>query len=194
MENVNQSLKNMVQSGYTNRSSVYEYTQVHDQIGDRKTAFCKPYRSKKCHPIFRRHSLINKLKKGNVADKPGVEAAAALKSLPSNVSLLSSRSSTTRTHSSTGNTKEFGQICFSCNEIRTCNSNAYNKGELGVCEFKSVGDRFMDAAKATDETNYLYIVKQGLIIHISGDSKEIFCSNEIPSIFIHSTYLQKTWR
>ena len=133
--------------------------QVHELIGDRKKAFCKPYHSKKCHPIFGRHSLINKMKKGNVVDKPGVEAAAASKSLPSNASLLSSRSSTTRTHSSTGNTKEFRQICFSCNEIRTCNSNGYNKGELGACEFKSSGDRFMDAVKAIDKTNDLYIVK-----------------------------------
>ena len=50
----------------------------------------------------------------------------------------------------------------------------------------------MDAAKADDETNYLYIVKLGLIIHISDDSKDIFYRNETLSISIQSTYLQKT--
>ena len=182
----------MAQYGYTNRSSVYEYTQVHELIGDRKTTFCKPYRSKKFHATFGSHSFINKLKNGNAADKPDVEAIAASKSLPSNASLLSSRYSTTRTHSSTGNIKEFGQVCFSCNEIRPCNSNAYNEGELGVCEFKSPGDRLRDAAKGIDRANDLYIVKQGFIIHISGDSKDTFCSNQKISIFIQSTYLQKT--
>ena len=107
MENVNESWKNMAQYGYNNLSSVYEYTQVHELISDQKTAFCKPYRSKKYHSTFARHSFINKLKKGNVVIKSGVEAAAASKSLPSNASLLSSISSTTETHSRTGNTKEF---------------------------------------------------------------------------------------
>ena len=37
----------------------YECTQVHEQIGDRKTTFGKRHRSGNCHPVFGRHSLIN---------------------------------------------------------------------------------------------------------------------------------------
>ena len=33
----------------------------------------------------------------------------------------------------------------------------------------------MDAAKAIGKTTDLYVAEQGLIIHISGDSKYIFC-------------------
>ena len=33
----------------------------------------------------------------------------------------------------------------------------------------------MDAAKAIGKTSDLYVAKQGLIIHISGDSEDIFC-------------------
>ena len=53
------------------------------------------------------------------------------------------------------NTKQFEQICFVYNEIRLCDSNVHNKGKWVVCEFKSAGDD-------------LYVVKQYLIIHISG--------------------------
>ena len=90
----------------------HKYTQVHELIGDRKAALCKQYHSGNCCPAFGRHSLINKLKKDNEADKHGMEAAAASTSLPLDASLVSLRSSTTRTHSSTGNTKQFEQICF----------------------------------------------------------------------------------
>ena len=82
-----------------------EYRQVHELMCDRKTTFCKQNRSRSCRLAFGRHSLINKLKKDNEADKPGAEAGAALTSLPSDASLVSPRSSTTRTHSRTGNTK-----------------------------------------------------------------------------------------
>ena len=40
----------------------YEYTQVHELIGDRKTTFCEQHRSGNCRPAFGRHSLISKLK------------------------------------------------------------------------------------------------------------------------------------
>ena len=83
----------------------YKYTLVHELIGDRDAAFCKQYRNWNCWLAFGRHSLINKLKKDNEADKPGAEAGAALTSLPSDASLVNPRSSTTRTHSRTGNTK-----------------------------------------------------------------------------------------
>ena len=145
----------------------YDYTQVHELIGDRKKAFCKQYRRGICRSAFGRHSLINKLKTDNEVDKLGAEAATASKSLPSDSSLLSPRSSTTRTRSSTGNTKQFEQICSVCNEICPCDSNAYNESGWGVSEFKSAGDRLMDAANAIDETNDLYVAKQRLIIHIS---------------------------
>ena len=88
---------------------------------------------------FGKHSLIIKLKKDNEADKPGTELAAASISPPSDESLLNPRSSTTRTCSSTGNTKLFEQICFVFNEIRLCDSNGYKKGGWGVCEFNSPG-------------------------------------------------------
>ena len=52
----------------------------------------------------------------------------------SDASLLSPRSSTTRTHSSIGNIKQFEQICFVCSEISPRDFNAYNESELGVCE------------------------------------------------------------
>ena len=55
----------------------YEYMQVYELIGVRKAALCKQCRSRKYRPAFGRHSLINKLKKDNEADKPGTEAAVA---------------------------------------------------------------------------------------------------------------------
>ena len=141
----------------------YEYMQVYELIGVRKAALCKQCRSRKYRPAFGRHSLINKLKKDNEADKPGTEAAVVSTSFPLDVPFLSGRSSATRNHSSTGNTKQFWinwykfrteQICFICNKIRPCDCSAYNDNELGVCEFKSAGDRLMDAANAIAETKY----------------------------------------
>ena len=122
----------------------YEYMQVHELIGDSKTNFCKQHQSRNCSPVLGRHSLVNKLKKDNKAEKPGAEAAAASTSLPSDACLLSPRTTTTRTHSSTRNTKQFKQICFACNEINPCHSSAYNEGEFGICEYKSAGDRLID--------------------------------------------------
>ena len=92
-----------------------KYTQAREFIGDRETAFCKQYRSGNCRPDSWGHSLINKLKKDNVTNKPGTEAAAASTSFPSDYSLLIPRSSTTRTRSSNGNESQFEQICFICN-------------------------------------------------------------------------------
>ena len=137
----------------------HKYTQVHELIGDRKAALCKQYHSGNCCPAFGRHSLINKLKKDNEADKHGMEAAAASTSLPLDASLVSLRSSTTRTHSSTGNTKQFEQICLFCGEICPCNSSPYNKGGCGVCKFKSAGDWLMNAVNAIDKTNDIYVAK-----------------------------------
>ena len=100
-----------------------EYTQVHERI-------CEFGR----HSLIRRHWNLGfgnwwiwkTQKKDNEADTPGAEAAAASKLIPSYSSLLSPRSSTTRTHSSTENTKQFERICFFCNEIRPCDSNSYS--------------------------------------------------------------------
>ena len=114
------------------------------------------------------------MKKDNEAVKPGAEAGAVSTSIPSDASLLSPRSITTRTRSSTENTKQFEQICFVCNEILPCDSNAYNAGGLGVYEFKSAGDQLMSAANAIGETNDLYVPKQRLIMLISGESKDIY--------------------
>ena len=119
----------------------YKYTLVHELIGDREAAFCKQYRNWNCWLAFGRHSLINKLKKGNEADKPSTEAA----------SFLSPKSRTIRTCSSTGNTKQIEQICFVCNEIHPCYSNAYNEGGWVICELKSAGDQLMDAVNAIGE-------------------------------------------
>ena len=55
---------------------------------------------------------------------------------------------TIRSYSSTGNRKQFEQICFVCNEIRPCDPNAYNESGLRICELKSAGDWLMDAASA----------------------------------------------
>ena len=142
-----------------------EYTQVHELIGNRKTTFCKHHRSGNCCPAFGRHS-INQLKKDNEVDKPGAEAAAASTSFPSDAYLLSPRSSTTRTRSSTGNIKQFEQICFACNEICPCDSNAYEEGKLGVCEFKSAGDRLMDTANAIGEINTVDLVTKSVKIRM----------------------------
>ena len=117
---------------------------------------------------FGRHSLINKLKKDNEADKPDAEAAAASTLLPSDASLVNPRSSATITRSDIGNIKLFEEICFVSNEIHLCNSNAYNKGRWGVCEYKSAVDQLMDVANAIGKTNDLYVGKQRLITHISG--------------------------
>ena len=107
----------------------YEYMQVYELIGVRKAALCKQCRSRKYRPAFGRHSLINKLKKDNEADKPGTEAAVASTSFPLDAPFLSGKSSTTRNHSSTGNAKQFEQICFICNKIRPCDCSAYNDDE-----------------------------------------------------------------
>ena len=144
----------------------YEYTQTHELIGDRKTTFYKQHCSGNCCPAFERHSSINKLKKDNEADKLGTEAAAASTLLPSDASLLGPRSSTTTTHSSTGNRKLFEQICFVYNEIRPCNSTAYNEGELRVCEFKSAGDWLMDAANAISKTNTVDLFTENVKIRM----------------------------
>ena len=141
----------------------YEYTQVYELIVDRKPTFSKQHRSKNFRPVFRRHSLISKLKKGNESDKSGAEAAAASMSFPSDAPLVSARSSTTRTHSSTGNKKQFEKICFACNEIHPYDFNVYNEGELRVCEFKSdSGDLLMDAANAIGKTNTVNLLKENV--------------------------------
>ena len=101
---------------------------------------------------------------------------------------MSPRYGTTRTRSSTGNTKQFEQICFVCNEIRPCNSNAYNEGKLEVCEFKSAGDQLMDATNAISKTNDLYVAKQRLIIY----SNLIIYSAEIR--YHRSCYCRFTYR
>ena len=54
-------------------------------------------------------------------------------------SLFSQRYSKTRAHPSTGNIKQF-EICFVCSEIHPGNSDAHQKGGLGVREFKNVRD------------------------------------------------------
>ena len=144
----------------------YEYTQVHELISDIKTTFCKQHGSGHCRLAFGGHPLINKLKKDNEADKSGTEAAAASTSFPSDASVLSARSSTTRTCSTTGNIKQCEQICFVCNEIRPCDSSAYNGCELGVCEFKSVGNQLMDAANAIGDTNTVDLLTENIKIKI----------------------------
>ena len=142
----------------------YEYTQVHEITGDRKATFRKKHRSGSCRLAFGKHSLINKLKKGNEADKPGAEVASASTLLPSDATLLSPRSSTTRTRSSSRNTKQFEQICFVCNEIRPWDSNAYNEGKLGVCKFKSAEYWLMDAVNAIAETNTVDLLTENVKI------------------------------
>ena len=108
--------------------------QVDELIRDRKTTFCKEDRSGNWRASFGRHSVINKLKKNNEANKLGTETAAASTLLPWDAYLFSPRSSTIITHLSNGNTKQFEKICFVSNYIRPYDSTAYNNGELGVCE------------------------------------------------------------
>lgn len=103
--------------------------------------------------------------------------------------MLSQRFSITRTCLSTRNTKQFEQVCFVFNEIRPCDSNAYNKRRLGVCEFKSAADWLIDTANSIGEINDHYVAKQRLIIIISGELKDIFGRNQIPSILLQSIYL-----
>ena len=93
--------------------------------------------------------------------------------------LLSPRSSTTRTPSSSGNTKQFEQTCFACNEIHPCNSNAYSEGELGVCELNSAGDCLMDAANAIGEPNTLNLLTENLKDVIKQKSYEEILNNFI---------------
>ena len=140
----------------------YEDTQFRELIGDRKTAFCKQHRSGHCRPAFGSHSLFNKLKNDNGADKPGTEAAAASTLLPLNTSLLNPRSNKTRTHSSTGNTKKFEQICFPSHEKCPCDSHAYNEDELGVCEFKSEREWLTGAANTSGERNSVNIIAENV--------------------------------
>ena len=51
----------------------------------------------------------------------------------------------------------------------------------------------MNAANVIGETNDLYVGKQRLIIHISGEVKDMFSRNQVPSILLQSIYLRK-WR
>ena len=146
----------------------YEYTQVHHRIGGRKTAFGRRHRSANCRPAFGKLSLIDRLKKDNEVDNPSMEATTST-SILSDPPLLSPKS----TRSSTGNTKQFQRICV-CDVIRPCDSNTYNEGGLGVCEFTSAADRLMDAANAIGETNDLRAAKQRLFILVSGESKDIY--------------------
>ena len=51
----------------------------------------------------------------------------------------------------------------------------------------------MNAANAIGETNDLYVAKQRLIIHISGELKGMLSRNQVPSILLQSIYFRK-WR
>ena len=105
----------------------YKYTQFYKLIGDRKRAFCKQNHSRNCHPAFGRQSVMNKLKKDNDADQHSIEATGASTLLPWDASLMSSISSTSRNHSSTGNTKQFEKNCFAYNKIRLCDFNHFSE-------------------------------------------------------------------
>ena len=74
------------------------------------------------------------------------------------------RLSTARTNSSIGNTKQVKQICFTCNEIRPCDSNACNEGDLEVCGFISAGNRLMNDANAIVETKIVYLFTENVKI------------------------------
>ena len=162
----------------------YMYIQLHELISDRKIAFCKHYHSGNGRPAFGTHSLINQLKKDNEADKASTKAATGSTSLRSDTSLLSSRSSTNRTHSRTGNTKEFEQICSACNEICPCDSHAQEEGALGVCEFKSAGDRLIIVYRSNAYflnellQDWLHVIKHYIIfmtLHTFVDSPSLGC-------------------
>ena len=62
--------------------------------------------------------------------------------------------------------------------MHPCDFNAYNEGGWEVCEFKGAGHWLMDAANVIGETN-LYVVEQRLIIHFSGESKDVLSRSHI---------------
>ena len=65
-----------------------------------------------------------------------------------------------------GTQKQFEQICFACNEICPCDSNGYNEGELGVCEFKSAEDWLLDAANAIGRINTVDLLTENVKIWV----------------------------
>ena len=106
-----------------------------------------------------------------------------------------SASSSVKTRSATGNTKQFQYICFACDTVRPCDSNPYNEGGLGVCEFSTAEQQLLDAANRIDDSSDLFKqkAKQRLLILISGESKDIF-SAEVRyhrSCYRRFTYKQK---
>ena len=76
------------------------------------------------------------------------------------------RSSTSKIHSSTGNTKQFERICLACNKIGPCNFNVFSEGYLGAFELESARDWLMDAANAISETNTVDLLAENRKITI----------------------------
>ena len=160
--------KTLINSGLINSHQYYLYKLFLHEIGGTKKALGKRHRNGDGRPDFGRQSLFDKLKKDKETGKFGAEAAVASTSIPLDGSLFSQQYSRTRTHPSTGNTKQF-EICFDCNEIRPGDSETHKKGGLGVREFKNVGD-WLIAVNTIVETNDLYAAQQHLIILISGET------------------------
>ena len=135
----------------------YGYIQVHEPVGYRKTTFFKQHCSGNCRPAFGRHFLIHKLK-DNEADKRGTEGAR--------ISTNTRRSSTTCNSFRHWKHKTVSTNFFVCSEIRRCDSSVYNKGELGVTEFKGPRGPLMDVVNAIAETNTVDLLTESVKIRM----------------------------
>ena len=129
----------------------YEYTQAHELVVNKKTTFCKQYRSGNCCPDFRGHSLINNWRRA--ISWSAWQRSCSRIDIASIECIFVEREIQSEPIEALGTQNSF-------NEIRPCYPNAYNKGGCGVCKLKSAGDWLMDAANFTAKTNDLYVAKQ----------------------------------
>ena len=105
-----------------------EFTKIHGRVNG-KSEFGKVHQTGNCRPMFGRKTLREKL----ASEFCSTETAEAVETTtpiatphdsdagPSPISA----SSSVKTRSATGNTKQFQYICFACDTVRPCDSNPY---------------------------------------------------------------------
>ena len=164
----------------------YEFTQVHRRICGKK-CFGSRHRTGNCRPLFGNKQNREKLEK-EFSSQETTGTTTTTTTTTANTTTTTVIATTTPvsndiskpvetsvlTRSSTGNTKQFQKVCFVCDKVRPCDSNVYNEGGLGVCEFSTAESRLLEAANIIDESHNLFPAKKRLLILISGESKDVF--------------------
>ena len=138
----------------------YQYTLVYSKIAGKGEPFGQRHRKNKCRANFGKKSLLEKLQKIYITDSEGATCSSFLNDSfeirggadPPHPPLITSP----RTRSTTGNTTQFAQICFICNEIRSCDVNKFREGGLGVCEFESAAERLLQLISQV-KRNHMFI-------------------------------------